>query len=109
MTTSTLKDLVKQRDAIAAQIAEARIQEIARMRETISEMGLTSDDLFKKQRAKKTNDSVSEMKPETEKKAHKPVPPKYTDGVNFWSGRGKAPRWVATAKESGSFKEIAKQ
>lgn len=100
MTAPTLKDLLKMRDEVAMKIADARSKEIEKILAVINDLGITQDELFKPVRGKKV-DAAGGLS-----KVTKAVPPKYTDGVNFWSGRGKAPRWVATAKENGSFKEL---
>ncbi|WP_325086097.1 H-NS histone family protein, partial [Burkholderia contaminans] len=83
--------LKKQADALAQQAEEARLSElesiITAMREQIAEYGITSEQLFGRRRA-----AVSG--------ARTPIAPKYQDPKSgaTWSGRGKAPGWIAGKK-----------
>lgn len=88
---ATYHELKAQAEALAQQAEEARLAElesiIATMREQIAEYGITSDQLFGRRRASGT-------------KASGPLPPKYRDPKTgaTWSGRGKAPGWIAGKK-----------
>lgn len=97
MTQSTsYKDLLAQRTALEAQIAEARKTEIAdaikKARGLVSEFSLTADDVFPQGR------KPSAAKGNT-------VAPKYRDPATgaTWTGRGKAPTWIRDAADRSSF------
>jgi DNA-binding protein H-NS len=86
MTTS--QELLRQRDALELQIKEARKQEktdaVKRVRQMIANHGLTQRDVFPSSRRARAGTGNK-------------VPPKYRDPVSgsTWTGRGKAPRWIA--------------
>lgn len=90
------KDLLAQRTALEAQIAEVRKAELAdaikQARELVSQFGLTSDYLFPQGR------KASSAKGNT-------VAPKYRDPATgaTWTGRGKAPTWIRDAADRSSF------
>lgn len=93
---ATYLELKAQADALAQQAEEARLAEldsiIAAMREQIAEYGITSEQLFGRRRAAASA-------------ARTPLAPKYRDPKTgaTWSGRGKAPRWIAGAKNRDRF------
>lgn len=72
------RDLEKRIEA--ARRAEATV-ELERVRTTVAEFGFTPEDVFGKRR----------------KGAGAPAAPKYRDNETgeTWSGRGRAPRWLA--------------
>lgn len=88
---ATYLELKAQADALAQQAEEARLAEleniITKMREQIAEYDITPDQLFGRRRV----GTVS---------ARAPLPPKYRDPKTgaTWSGRGKAPSWIAGKK-----------
>ena len=85
---SSYKELIKQRDQLELQIAEARRKElaqaIAQARALVAEFGLTAQDIFPsgKVSAKRTGAKVAA-------KYHHPAT------GETWTGRGKAPKWIA--------------
>ncbi len=82
------KDLLKQQEALAIQVEEARKREIAdvveKVRAMVGEYGLSVQDVFPAGRR-------SGVRRPTGK-----VAPKYRDPVTgqTWTGRGKAPKWI---------------
>lgn len=84
----TYKELVAQREALEAQIAQARALEISdavsKVRNLIAEYGLAPEDVFPAKSGRTG-------------KATGPVPAKYRDPVTgaTWTGRGRAPLWIA--------------
>mgnify|MGYP003500807030 FL=1 len=84
---TTYQDLLKQRDALDAQIAEVRKGEFAnavsQARQLVQEFGLTAQDIFGGTRQSKVKGTT--------------VPAKYRDPSTgaTWSGRGKPPLWIA--------------
>ncbi len=83
---ATLKELIAQKEALEQQIAETRAKEladaIAKVKALVEEHGLTQSDIFGTTRGAK--------------KAKTKVAAKYRDqNGNEWSGRGKAPLWIA--------------
>ena len=85
---SDYQDLLKQRDALEAKIREARQNElkdaIANVRALVAQFELTAEDVFANGRR-------------ANKGAGAKVAPKYRDPAtgDTWTGRGKAPRWIA--------------
>ena len=85
---ATYKELLKQQEALALQVEEARKREIsdavAQVRQMVSEFGLTERDVFpsgRKSGGTRTGGKVA---------------PKYRDPATgqTWTGRGKAPKWI---------------
>lgn len=87
---ATYKELLKQQEALALQIEEARKREIAdavdKVRALVNDYGLTADDVFPSGRRTATKSARSGGK----------VAPKYRDPSTgqTWTGRGKAPKWI---------------
>ena len=86
---TTYEDLVKQRDALELQIAEARRKEsgdaISKIRAMVVQFGLTEQDVFPV--AKKSAGASKGTK----------VAAKYRNPATgeTWTGRGKPPKWIA--------------
>ncbi len=86
---TSYKELIAKRDALEAQINEARRSElslaVSKVQELISEFGLTAEDVFG---TKRRNAAGSTSK--------KPAAAKYRDPATgiTWSGRGRAPTWI---------------
>ena len=89
MTTS-LKELLAQREALEKQISDLRAQEMAsaisKIHQLIEEFGLTQEDIFTRASSGKAR------KASTTKK----VAPIYRDPVSgkTWSNRGVTPKWL---------------
>lgn len=89
------KELLKQRDALEAQIGEARKRElsdaISQVRSLVAEFGLTQSDVFSGAKRKSSTAGTS-------------VPAKYRDPATgaTWTGRGKPPIWIRD-KDRSSF------
>jgi DNA-binding protein H-NS len=87
---STLAELIKQREALEAQIAQARQTELAdaigKVRALVAEHGLTTQDIF----------GGAKRGPKASSASKNPVAPKYRDPATgqTWTGRGKAPKWI---------------
>ncbi len=87
---ASYKELIKQRESLELQIAEARRKElaqaIAQARALVAEFGLTAQDIFPSARGG--------AKP---KRAGAKVAAKYRNPATgeSWTGRGKAPKWIA--------------
>ncbi|QXL85625.1 H-NS family nucleoid-associated regulatory protein [Comamonas sp. NLF-1-9] len=87
MTTS-YKELLQQREALDAQIRDAREKEVAdalaRVRQTVAEFELTVTDVFPSGRRTRAAGTVSK------------VAPKYRNPATgqTWTGRGKPPKWI---------------
>lgn len=88
---TTLKDLIAEREALEAKIAQLRATErsaaIDKIRALIEENGLSQEDIFSR------SSSAKASKTSTTKK----VAAKYRDPAsgNEWSGRGIQPKWLA--------------
>lgn len=91
---ATYKQLMAQKEALEAQLAEVRANEVAgvieRIRSLMAEFGLTAEDIAEKRRRGRpagTGAAAAEKKP---------LPPKYRDPKTgkTWSGRGRAPAWL---------------
>lgn len=87
---TSYKELLKQREALEQQIAEARQRElndaIRQVRALIAEHGLTAQDVFPAGKGAKSGAA----------KAGAKVAPKYRNPATgeTWTGRGKAPKWI---------------
>jgi DNA-binding protein H-NS len=85
---ASYQDLLKQREALEKQIAEARQREtadaVAKVRALMTEYGLTASDVFPSGKTRSAKPTAK-------------VAPKYRDPATgaTWTGRGKAPRWIA--------------
>ena len=85
---ATYKELLKQQEALALQVEEARTREIAhavsQVRQMVSEFGLTERDVFPSGRRSGGTRTGGK------------VAPKYRDPATgqTWTGRGKAPKWI---------------
>jgi DNA-binding protein H-NS len=95
---ATVQELIAQRAALDKQIAEAQLQAkadgIAKVRELMTEHGLTVADL---------SDGRASGKSAGKGKGQK-VAPKYRDPDTgkTWTGRGVAPKWIS-GKERDAF------
>lgn len=93
---ATYLELKAQAEALAQQAEEARVAElesiITTMREQIAKYGITVEQLFGRRRT---------AAPSTRPR----IAPKYRDPKTgaTWSGRGKAPHWIAGAKNRNRF------
>lgn len=93
---ATYLELKAQAEALAQQAEEARLAElgaiIASIRKQIAEYGITPDQIFGRRRATASGERA-------------PVAPKYRDPKTgaTWSGRGKAPQWIAKARKRDRF------
>ena len=88
MTTSNYKELLAMRAELEAQINTARQEEsgaaLATIHSLIAEYGLSQSEVFPSKRSASVNKGST-------------VAPKYRDPATgaTWSGRGKAPLWIA--------------
>ena len=95
--SSTLKELLQQREALEKAIADARQNEISaavtQVRQLVTEYGLTAQDVFPGRAGRVAG----------QKSASK-VAAKYRDPATgqTWTGRGKAPKWI-DGKDRGQF------
>ena len=91
------KALKVQLDALQERTEAARLAEleaiIAQVRELVTEYGITEDQIFGRKRAKKAANSVAVA----ESKYQNPKT------GETWSGRGRAPAWIANAKDRSKF------
>lgn len=84
---TSYKELLKQRELLEQQIADARRRElsdaVAKVRALIEEYGLKAEDVFPPSRARSAS-------------AGSKVAPKYRNPATgeTWTGRGKAPKWI---------------
>ena len=85
---TTLAELIKQKEALEAQIANTRQSElsdaISKVKALVAEHGLTQKDVFGSSKGNKKSSERSK------------VAAKYRDPSSgqTWSGRGKAPKWI---------------
>ncbi len=97
MANSDYKTLKAQLAALQEKTEAARVAEleaiIADIREKVAEFGITSDQIFGRQRAAKG------------RKAGTPVAAKYQNAKTgeTWSGRGRAPAWIKDVKDRSRF------
>ncbi|MDC8786301.1 H-NS histone family protein [Roseateles koreensis] len=90
---ANLSELLKQREALEAQIAEmqngARNDAIGQVKALMAEYGLTTEDLAASSRKERKVSTVAA---------------KFRDPAtgNTWSGRGLQPKWLRAAVEAGA-------
>jgi len=91
---ATYKQLLAQKEALEAQIANVRSAEVAgvidQIRSLMEQYGLSAEDIQGKRRRGRPAGSG------TAKTAKESLPPKYCDPKTgaTWSGRGRAPAWL---------------
>lgn len=94
---STYKELLQKREQLEQQIKDARNQELTaaveKVRALVSEYSLTSDDVFPPARGKKPGTAGSKVAPKY----------KNPETGDTWTGRGKAPKWIASAEDREKF------
>ena len=95
----TYHELLEQRQALDAQIAEALRAEsgeaISTVRKLISDYALTETDCG-------FSPPWIDEETKVEKQPRKPVPVKYRGPMGeTWSGRGRAPGWIRAAEQIG--------
>lgn len=89
---SSYKELLKQREALDLQIAQARRNELAaaisQVRGLVAEYCLSQEDVFPPARGSRGSATAGVK-----------VAPKYRDPATgqTWTGRGKAPKWIQNA------------
>ncbi len=97
MTTS-YKELLQQREALEAQINDARKREtseaVERIQALIQEFGLTAEEIFPPTRTRAASASRGSK-----------VAAKYRDPATgaTWTGRGKAPKWIQGVEDRSQF------
>ena len=93
---TTLAELIKQKEALEAQIANTRQSElsdaISKVKALVAEHGLTQKDVFGGSKVAKKSSGGGK------------VAAKYRDSSSgqTWTGRGKAPKWI-DGKERSKF------
>jgi len=93
---ATYKELVAEKEALEAKLAEVRASEVAsviqRIQGLMADYGLTVDDIATKRRRGRPAGSGKD----TSAKTKASLPPKYMDPKTgaTWSGRGRAPAWL---------------
>ncbi|WP_430233519.1 H-NS histone family protein [Paraburkholderia tropica] len=96
---ATYRELKAQIADLEEEAAVARASEIAEVladvRAKVAEYGLTVHEVFEE----------SPGRGEANRRPHRSLPPKYRDPVSgsTWSGRGRAPAWIANVKEREKF------
>lgn len=104
---SSYKELLAKREALEQAIAEARKTELSeainKAKALINDFCLTQMDLFGTDKPAKTGKSAKTNADGTEKTGRQKVAPKYKDPVTgaTWTGRGKAPKWIAGQDRAG--------
>ncbi|WP_029050216.1 H-NS histone family protein [Cupriavidus sp. amp6] len=91
---ATYKQLLAQKEALEAQLAEVRSTEVAgvieQIRSLMEQYGLSVEDIQgKRRRGRPAGSGAAKVEKE-------PLPPKYRDPKTgkTWSGRGRMPAWL---------------
>ncbi|HDR9587664.1 TPA: H-NS histone family protein [Burkholderia stabilis] len=91
------KTLKARLDALQERTEAARLAEleavVAQVRELVAEYGITDDQIYGRKRAKNAANSAAVAEPKYQN-------PKTGE---TWSGRGRAPAWIANAKDRSKF------
>ncbi len=94
---SNYKELLQQREQLEKQIQEARNKELAdavgKVHALVAEFSLTAEDVFPPAKGKRAGTTGSK------------VAPKYKNPATgeTWTGRGKAPKWIANETNREQF------
>jgi len=94
---TTYKELIAKKEALEAQLEEARATEVAsvieKIRGLMAEYGLSAEDVAPRRRRGRPVSATRATK--------EPLPPKYMDPKTgkTWSGRGRAPSWLGKRPE----------
>src|SRR5258708_3940036 len=101
-----MKKLQAQADALIAKKAQAAVDQIRKIMLT---HGLTTEDIEAKAKAKReakaANGSTSKVKAKDASSLKSETPPKYLHPKTgaTWTGHGRAPAWIAEAKDRSKF------
>ena len=94
---ASYKELLQQREQLENQIKEARTNELSnavgQVRSLVAEFSLTAEDVFPPARGKRPGTAGAKV-------AAKYKNPETGD---TWTGRGKAPKWIAGAEDREKF------
>ncbi len=96
---ATYQELLAQKQALDAQIENARATEVAgvieKIRELMVQYGLSPEDIATRRRRGRPAGTASAHSEKA------PLPPKYMDPKTgkTWSGRGRAPAWLGKRPE----------
>lgn len=94
---ATYKELLQQREQLEQQIKNARNNELTdavnKVRALVSEFSLTTEDVFPPARGKKSGSTGSKVAPKY----------KNPETGDTWTGRGKAPKWIASVEDREKF------
>lgn len=94
---ASYKELLQQREQLENQIKEARTKELSdavgQVRALVAEFSLTAEDVFSPARGKRPGTKGTKV-------AAKYKNPETGD---TWTGRGKAPKWIAGAEDREKF------
>ncbi len=94
---ASYKELLQQREQLENQIKEARNKELAdavgKVRALVAEFSLTVEDVFPPAKGKRAGTTGNK------------VAPKYKNPATgeTWTGRGKAPKWIANEVDRAQF------
>lgn len=94
---STYKELLKQREQLEQQIKDARSKELSdaveKVRALVSEFSMTAEDVFPPARGKRPGTPGNKVAPKY----------KNPETGDTWTGRGKAPKWIASVDDREKF------
>ncbi|TDF64153.1 H-NS histone family protein [Cupriavidus sp. L7L] len=97
---ATYKQLLAEKEALEAKLNEVRATEVAdvidKIRELMTEYGLTAEDIMPRRRRGRPAGSAGKAAA-----SGSTLPPKYMDPKTgkTWSGRGRAPAWLGKRPE----------
>lgn len=109
MATKTFQQLQKEIATLQARATEQRKKEsasvIAQIRDKMQAYGITLEDLKSSRSVAKRGRKVASEKKAGGKRG--PAPIKFRDSAtgDTWSGRGRAPRWLAAHEQAGRKRE----
>jgi len=115
MSYETIQKQIQKLQAQAKKLEEGhqakKLKAVAQVRALMKKLGVSSSDLEASTQADTTNQKRRRPKltqsPAVAKRIQTPVPPKYhhPETMETWTGRGKAPRWLAALIAEGHKKE----
>lgn len=94
---ASYKELLQQREQLENEIKEARDKElseaVSQVRSLVAEFSLTAEDVFPPIRGKRAGTAGSKVAPKY----------KNPETGETWTGRGKAPKWIAGVDDREKF------
>ena len=106
LSAQTLKAKIAVLQKQLAAIERAKAPSIRKVRAQMQKLGVTLGDLMQQATPKSSDSKPTRNAADPLRSRRREVPVRFQDEHgNKWSGRGKTPRWLATAEKDGRSRE----